>query len=105
MDGMRRGTITDFPQPSARLSKRRTTRSRLTPARAFLALLAVLPGCSPLSSVSDTVLGTNTNRPAFGQQGFVNGFLGGVVADEPRAALAGRDALSAGGTAADAAVA
>ena len=40
-----------------------------------------------------------------GQIGFVQGFLGGVIADEPRAALIGRDVLSAGGTAADAAIA
>ena len=45
------------------------------------------------------------DKPPEGQQGHVQGFLGGVVADEPRAALTGREALSLGGNAADAAVA
>lgn len=52
-----------------------------------------------------TACGSTPNDDAIGQIGFVEGFLGGVVADEPRAALIGRDVLSAGGTAADAAVA
>jgi len=37
-----------------------------------------------------------------GKIGFVQGYIGGVSADEPKAALIGRDVLSAGGTAADA---
>jgi len=40
-----------------------------------------------------------------GRVGFVKGFIGGIAADEPRAVLIGRDVLSAGGSAADAAVA
>jgi gamma-glutamyltranspeptidase/glutathione hydrolase len=96
MNGMRRGTTPSLPPVPARPSK------RLIPATAFLTLLAVLPGCSTIDSVSDSLLGSGTKA---GTPGFVPGFLGGVVADEPRAVLAGREVLSAGGTAADAAVA
>lgn len=42
---------------------------------------------------------------AKGSVGYVEGFIGGVVADEPRAALVGRDILSGGGSAGDAAAA
>ena len=62
--------------------------------RQLLALICAVPLL--LSACSDKKVGTI---------GTVDGFFGGVVADEPRAALVGRDALSAGGTAADAAAA
>ena len=51
------------------------------------------------------VSGCGGGGPAAGDEGFVEGFYGGVMADEPRAALVGRETLSAGGSAADAAVA
>ena len=43
--------------------------------------------------------------PPQGAPGFVRGFLGGIATEDPAAALAGRQVLSAGGTAVDAAVA
>lgn len=60
----------------------------------FLSAALVLGGCAGKSDESRR-----------GTAGFVRGFVGGVVADEPRAALVGRDVLSAGGSAVDAAVA
>jgi gamma-glutamyltranspeptidase / glutathione hydrolase len=59
--------------------------------------------CDTVSNVTDKMLGTN--GPAEGQPGYVQGFLGGAVSDEPRATLVAREVLSAGGSAADAAVA
>ena len=66
---------------------------------AVLILTSSLPGCS----VYDTFFGGPS--AAQGQPGFVSGFLGGVAADEPRAALVARQILSGGGNAADAATA
>jgi gamma-glutamyltranspeptidase/glutathione hydrolase len=56
------------------------------------ALVLALPGCSSLSKALNP-----SSAPA--------PVLGGVVADEPRAVVAGRDILGLGGSAADAAVA
>jgi gamma-glutamyltranspeptidase/glutathione hydrolase len=67
-----------------------------------LALGLMAAGCSTIESVSDSIFG---GGPQPGQPGYVSGFLGEVVADEPHAALVGKDVLSGGGTAADAAVA
>jgi len=65
--------------------------SRFLPRYAGLALTLILAGCAASGQL--------------GRQGFVEGFLGGIVASEPRASLIGRDVLGAGGTAADAVVA
>ena len=59
-------------------------------------------GCSTLGSVKDTFFGGSSQAT---ETPVLEGFIGAAVADEPRAALTGREVLARGGTAADAAVA
>ena len=49
--------------------------------------------------------GDNKNNVPQGTVGYVQGTLGGIAVDEPRAALVGRDVLASGGSAVDAATA
>lgn len=91
-------------------SARSTTRFLLA-ASAMLTLAGCTAGGIGAGSGSAPNTGNTFSRlftgsgPRLGQAGFVRGFLGGAVADEPRAALVARDVLSAGGSAVDAAVA
>jgi gamma-glutamyltranspeptidase/glutathione hydrolase len=73
---------------------------RLRAAALALSALA-LPGCETLSGLNPL----GGSGPPEGQPGFVRGFLGGIATEDPAAALVGRQVLSAGGTAVDAAVA
>lgn len=61
-----------------------------------------LAACETASNLTTGILGNSIQA---GTPGFVSGFLGGVAAEEPVAAATARNVLSAGGNAADAAVA
>jgi gamma-glutamyltranspeptidase / glutathione hydrolase len=103
------GTAGRPKQGSAQLRSRigvwvRGMRAMLAPWRAVV-LFALTLGATSCGSLPNLNPLAGPATPPEGQQGHVAGFLGGVVADEPRAALVGRDTLSAGGNAADAAVA
>ena len=68
----------------------------------LMAGLLANTACSTVGSITDTFLGGS--KPS-GADARLEGFIGGVAADEPRAALAGREVLATSGNAADAAVA
>ncbi len=69
-----------------------------------LALCLALNACQAISSVGDTFFGGGVAGPGSSPRR-IGGFIGGVTADEPNAAVAGREVLALGGNAADAAVA
>lgn len=69
--------------------------------------LAKCPGSirQSIAVISLILLAACASDPDLGQPGYVQGFAGAAVSDDPHAALAGRDLLSQGGTAGDAAAA
>jgi len=85
------------------MNARAATKPRHTRLAALLLAGLSLAGCETARNATAALTG-GTTTPA-GTPGFVRGFLGGVAAEEPVAATIARDVLSAGGNAADAAVA
>lgn len=96
-------TLPVFPQGRESQASRQS-RPRQAPSRARLSsrflTTCVLGGALALAGCGDPA-----HDLKVGTVGYVSGFAGSVTASEPRAVLVGRDVLSAGGSAADAAVA
>ncbi|WP_336946006.1 gamma-glutamyltransferase [Asaia sp. HN010] len=79
-------------RPAERITRKAGLRSACALTAAML-----LAGCSDVAHIGHSLFGKTTP--------IVTGYIGTVVADEPRAALVGRDVLVHGGNAADAAAA
>ncbi|MBO6836462.1 MAG: gamma-glutamyltransferase [Alphaproteobacteria bacterium] len=74
--------------------------ARFKPAFKTLRVGVVLSGALALSAC-----GGSSDEVQYGDVGYIQGFYGGLAVDEPIAALIGRDILTSGGSAADAAAA
>ncbi len=74
---------------------------RMRRVLAATAIAGAVAACGTISSVKSLLLGINGTGP----DAHLAGFIGGVAADEPQAAIVGRQILQRGGNAADAAAA